>query len=320
MIHWGLYSVFGGEYEGKIGCNYAEWVQSYFKIPNKEMEKIAKKFNPIKFNAYDWVQFAKENGFKYIIFTAKHHDGFAMFNSQVDDYNICKATPFRRDVVKELANACNELGVRFGIYYSQDLDWHEENGGGFNTVVSDCAGSSWNNNWDFDEDYKNFDEYFYKKSLPQIRELMMNYGDIAIAWFDIPFTLSKKQSKEIYDLVKKYQPNCLINSRLGNGVYDYVSFGDNEMPNSSEELKKINSRDNDINGVKSSPFNLYEACCTLNQSWGYTKHPNWKEINTLRHNKQRANSLGINFLVNVGPDEFGDFSEEAKELLIKLGE
>jgi alpha-L-fucosidase len=318
MIHWGLYSVFGGQYNGRIGSNYSEWVQSFFKISCKEMEKVASTFNPINFNADNWVKFAKDNGFQYIIFTAKHHDGFAMFNSKVDHYNIYESTPFKRDIVKELADSCKKFDVKFGIYYSQDLDWHEKNGGGFNTPIIDCAGSSWCNNWDFNDKDKNFDEYFYKKSLPQIEELMKNYGEIAIAWFDIPFTLSKKQSKEIYDLVKLYQPNCLINSRLGNGLYDYVSFGDNQIPNSYGELTHINSKENDINGVKFSPYNLYEACCTLNQSWGFTKNPKWKSVKELTTNKQKANSLGINYLINIGADEFGNLPENALNILKNL--
>lgn len=318
MIHWGLYSVFGGQYNGKQSCNYAEWIQSYFRIPNSEMKEISKLFNPIKFDADSWVKFAKDNDFDYIIFTAKHHDGFAMYNSKVDSYNICQMSLYKKDIVQELSEACKKFNIKFGVYYSQDLDWNEKNGGGYKTPVIDCAGTSWSNNWDFDDCDKDFNEYFYRKSLPQIKELMTMYGEISIAWFDIPFTLSESQSKEIYDLVKKYQPKCLINSRLGNGVYDYVTFGDNEIPNSENELAEINSGANDLNGIKKSPYGLYEVCCTTNQSWGYTKNAKWKSINELRNSLAKANKLNINFLVNIGPNEFGEFPNKAKELLEAL--
>lgn len=318
MIHWGLYSYFGGEYSGQYSSNYAEWIQSFFRISNAEMEKVALKFNPVNFNAENLVKFAKENEFKYIVFTAKHHEGFAMYESKVDDFNIVYKSPYKKDILKEFEDACRKYGIKLGIYYSQDLDWHEKNGGGFNTKPLDCAGTAWNNNWDFKNDGRNFDEYFYRKSLPQIKELMTNYGEIAIAWFDIPFTLTEKQSKEIYDVVKKYQPNCLINSRLGNSYYDYVSFGDNEIPNSIEELQTKITGYNDINGSKPSPNKLYECCCTLNQSWGYTKHPIWKDIGDLRTYMRKANNVGANFLINIGIDFNGDIPKEATELLKKL--
>lgn len=318
MIHFGLYSVLGGEYNKQKSCNYAEWIQSYFRISNTEMENIAKNFNPKKFNADKWVKFACKCGFKYIIFTAKHHDGFCLFKSNVDKYNVVDFSKYGTDIVLELSNACKKYGMKLGLYYSQDLDWHEKNGGGFKTKVIDCAGSSWHNNWDFSDSHRNFNEYFYKKSLPQIKELLTNYGEISIFWFDIPFTLTKKQSKEIYELVKTYQPDCLINSRLGNGYYDYVSFGDNEIPASAYALANINSQLNDINGVKYSPSGLYEVCQSLNQSWGYTKFPKWKSLEELKSNKRKCENLNINYLINFGPDAKGNFTRDAKKLLKKL--
>ena len=318
FIHFGLYSMLGGEYKGKKCGNYAEWIQSNLRIGNKDMVDIAKKFNPQKFNAKEWVTFAKDCGFGYIVFTTKHHDGFAMFDSKVSDYNIVSKTNFKRDLLKELSDECKKQGVKLGIYYSQDLDWHEKDGGGYDTPVVDCAGTAWTNDWDFENKDKDFNQYFHEKCLPQIKEIMTNYGEISIAWFDIPFTLSKSQSEEIYNLVKTYQPNCLINSRLGNGKYDYVSFGDNEIPSSKEELRLINSKDNDINGVKHSKHGLYEVCQTLNQSWGYTKYPIWKDLKQLRSNKEKCEKLQINYLVNIGPDGDGCFPKEAKVLLKDL--
>lgn len=317
FIHFGLYSMLGGEYNGKKCSGYAEWIQSYFRISNTKMELFANNFNPSNFNAESLVLYAKNLGFNYIVFTAKHHDGFCLFNTSVSKFNITN-TPYKKDMLKELATACKKHNIKLGIYYSQDLDWHEQNGGGYKTPNIDCAGSSWTNDWDFNNDNKNFDNYFYNKCLPQIKELFTNYGEIALAWFDVPFTLTNNQSSEIYNLIKSLQPNCLINSRLGNGVYDYVSFGDNQIPNSLLELQTINSNHNDLNGVKQSPNNLYEVCQTLNQSWGYTKYPVWKDINTLIKSKDKCKELNLNYLVNIGPDETGNIPAPAKELLEKL--
>lgn len=316
MIHFGLYSTLGGEYNGEKSSNYAEWIQSYFRIPNKEMEQIAVNFNPINFNADEIAELASNNGFSYIVFVTKHHDGFALFNSQVDNYNIYKYN--NRDLLQELYVACKKHNIKLGIYYSQDLDWHEPNGGGFTKPVINCAGTSWCNNWDFNNDSPNFDEYFYRKSLPQIEEIMTRYGEISIAWFDIPFTLSKQQSKEIYNIIQKHQPNCLINSRIGNGEYDYVSFGDNEVPNSKEELETITSTDNDINGVKVSRNKLYEVCATLTQSWGYTKYPRWKDVNKLKMLVNKVDNLGINLLINISPDGTGKIDDKTKFLITEM--
>ena len=317
FIHFGLYSLLEGEYRGKRSSNYAEWIQSYFRIPNREMEELKEKFNPSKLDVRKWVKFASENGMKYIVFTCKHHDGFALFESKVSDYNV-KNTPYGKDLLKELSIACKEYGIKLGIYYSQDLDWHEKDGGGYNTVNEDCAGTSWSNNWDFNDNDKDFDKYFYNKALPQIEEIMTNYGEIFVAWFDIPFTLSEKQSKEIYDLVKKYQPNCMVNSRLGNGVYDYVSFGDNEIPSSKEELKNINSNHNDINGIKYSENSLYEVCLTLTESWGYSKFSKYKDIELLKSYVDKCNKCEMNLLINIGPNKDGELEKEARDLVKKM--
>ena len=149
MAHWGLYSVLAGEYKGKIVHPYAEWSQSFYRIPNAEYGRLASVFNPIYFNADEWIRLAKECGMKYFVITSKHHDGFAMYHSKVDPYNVVDATPFGRDVIAELGEACYKHGLKFGLYYSQDLDWHEKHGGGYKSNAMRNAGTSWDNNWDF---------------------------------------------------------------------------------------------------------------------------------------------------------------------------
>lgn len=306
MIHWGLYSLLAGEYEGKSSGYYAEWIQSKLQIPNTEYEKLTDAFNPIFFDADKIVNLAKNVGMKYLVVTTKHHDGFAMYESKVDKYNIVDATPFHRDVIKELSDACKKAGLKFGIYYSQDLDWHEYNGGGYLSNDIETAGTTWDNSWDF-TGKKDYDICFENKIMPQIEELMTNYGEISTAWFDVPMTLSEEQSKKIYDTVKKLQPNCLINSRLGNGEYDYVSLGDNEIPDTTEVEEANKDVDyNAVDGLKPSPNGLYETAGTMNDSWGFSYHDqNWKKPEDIYKYKKHLNDLGINYLLNVGLDGLG---------------
>ena len=316
MIHWGLYSLLGGEYGGrKISGTYAEWIQANLAIPVCEYEKLARAFNPVYFDADAIVALAKECGMKYLVVTTKHHDGFALYHSRVDAYNVVDATPFGRDIVRELRDACDRAGLRFGIYYSQDLDWHEEHGGGYRSFIP-CAGVSWDNSWDYpDRARKDFSICFEKKILPQIKELMTNYGEISLAWFDVPMTLSEEQSDLIYRTVRELQPNCLINSRLGNGRYDYVSLGDNEIPESMETNKDAVDY-NAIDGFKPSVLGLYETAATLNDTWGFSFNDhNWKSADRIREIRRHLNGLGINYLLNVGPDALGRIPADAIEIL-----
>ncbi len=304
MVHWGLYSVLGGEWnnrripknQGK--CPYGEWAQSFFAIPNRDYEKLASAFNPIFFDAEDWVKLAKDAGMKYFVITSKHHEGFAMYHSKVDKFNIVDATPFGRDVCAELAEACYKHGLKFGLYYSQDLDWHEKDGGGYLTHGG-CAGVSWDNSWDFpNADEKCFDRCFENKILPQVEEILTGYGDLCLIWFDVPMTISPAQSKQLYDLVKKHQPDCLINSRIGNGMGDYSSTGDNEIPSDYKD-------------------SLYESACTLNDTWGYLPYDNdWKDAEKIRSIRRHLNERGINYLLNVGPDALGRIPVPSREILL----
>jgi alpha-L-fucosidase len=265
---------------------------------------------------------------KYFVVTTKHHDGFALFHSKVDKYNVVDATPYKRDIVEDLANACSKHGIKLGFYYSQDLDWHEKHGGGYLSNHMGCSGVTWDNSWDFpNPEEKDFNICFENKILPQIKEIMTNYGDIFTAWFDVPMTLTEKQSRIIYDTVKELQPNCLINSRLGNGLYDYVSLGDNEIPETKEEWQKLSQVDEksinyqSIDGFKPSKHGLYESACTLNNSWGFSyRDHNWISPEKLAKNRKHLNSLGINYLVNVGPDHLGRIPGPSIEILKQASE
>lgn len=319
MAHFGLYSLLAGEYRGKRVKTYAEWIQSYAAIPNAEYELLAKSFNPIYFDADEWIKLARDSGMKYFVFTSKHHDGFAMYHSKVDKFNVVDATSFGRDVVGELAEACYKYGLKFGLYYSQELDWHHPHGGGYDQFEP-CAGVSWDNSWDYpDRKNKDFSICFEEKIKPQVEELLKNYGDLCLIWFDVPHTITKEQSLELNHLVKEIQPNCLINSRIGNGAYDYVSLGDNEYP---KELPKDIGKDfacdyNSIAGFKYSPYGLYETAGTMNSSWSFKYYDqNWITCEKVIARRQKLNDMGINYLLNVGPDGLGRIPSFSQEILL----
>lgn len=317
MAHFGLYSLLGGEWQGKWSHDYAEWIQARYGIPNAEYGKLASAFNPVFFDADEWVATARDAGMTYLVVTAKHHEGFALFRSKADAFNVVDATPFRRDIIGELAEACRRQGVRFGVYYSQDLDWHERDGGGYRSRSVSCSGVSWDNSWDWPEvEGKDFSRCFAKKIYPQVEELLTQYGDLSLIWFDVPMTLSAQESRSLADLVKKHQPGCLVNSRIGNGVYDYVSLGDNEIPSGPVDQMKPSADPNDISGFKPSAYGLYESACTLNDTWGFSyRDHHWKSAETIRANREKLNALGINYLVNVGPDGLGRIPGPSLDIL-----
>ena len=275
---------------------------------------LAKAFNPLYFSADEWIHLARDAGMKYFVFTAKHHDGFAMFKSQADPYNVVDATPFKRDIVEELAESCCKYGLKFGLYYSQELDWHHPHGGGYDRREP-CSGVSWDNSWDFpDREKKDFSVCFEEKIKPQVEELLKNYGELCLMWFDVPHTISKEQSLELNRLVKTYQPKCLINSRIGNGAYDYVSLNDNEYP----EKRQVNQMDpNALGGFKVSPYDLYETPGTMNSSWGYKYYDtDFISPEEIIKRREKLNSLGVNYLLNVGPDPLGRIPSFCRDSLL----
>lgn len=197
FIHWGLYAIPAGEWKGQTIPGIGEWIMNRAKIPVGEYSALAAQFNPVQFNADAWVQLAKDAGMKYIVITAKHHDGFALFKSKANPFNIADATPFKRDALKELAAACQKQGMRLGFYYSQSQDWHEPNGAG--------------NTWDFVADStKDYDAYLRGKAEPQVRELLTEYGPVALIWFDTPRMMTGDRATRFTRLVRALPPNTLI--------------------------------------------------------------------------------------------------------------
>jgi alpha-L-fucosidase len=229
----------------------------------------------------------------YFVLTTKHHDGFAMFDSDASDYNIVDATPFDRDTFGELATAFRKRGLRVGAYYSQDIDWSRPHGQILSTY----------NTWDFpatDRDDSIFDQYLHSKSLPQVEELCTHYGDIDVFWFDVPRTVDKERGKLFHDLVRKCQPDAVINGRIAvpQGLYaDYLVPGDN--------------------GYYTSPQSFdWECCATMNESWGYTRHAKtYKSADDLILVLAKTVSSGGNLLLNIGPKPDGTLPPDQVEIL-----
>ena len=203
FIHWGPYSRLAGEWKGKKVGNdrNSEWIMNFLQIPREEYRQLAREFNPVEFDAAEWVALAREAGMKYLVLTAKHHDGFAMYDSAVSEYNIYDWTQFSGDPVRELSAACRKNDIRFGFYYSQREDWDEP--------------FAYGNTWDFDFDpEKNLDifekEYLEKKPKPQLRELLTGFGPIDLIWFDRGL-YTQEEARDLRELVRGLQPDCLVN-------------------------------------------------------------------------------------------------------------
>jgi alpha-L-fucosidase len=287
FMHWGLYSELGNEWKGKSYYGSGEWLMNRAKIPAAEYAQVAGQFNPTNFNAADWARFVKDTGARYLVITAKHHEGFAMFGSKVSPFNIVDATPYHKDPMKELADACRSQGVKFGFYYSQFLDWHEPNGGG--------------NTWDFNKTNKDYKAYYAEKSIPQIKELLSNYGPLGLVWFDMPGGLSRNESLAFLDTVRKLQPDCLVSSRIGNGLGDFQDLGDSELPSN----------------VIAPPW---EALFTHNDSWGFVRSDfNFKTPTDVLHLLASTSARGGNLILNVGPDGTGRIPETSQRYLREVG-
>jgi alpha-L-fucosidase len=299
FIHWGPYSRLAGEWNGRsvpVGEN-AEWIMKKLAIPVSEYRELAHKMNPLRFDAHEWVRLAKNAGMKYIVITAKHHDGFAMYKSKVSSYNIVDWTPFKRDPLKELSKACAEEGIKFCVYYSHREDWDHPGGYG--------------NNWDYDNDWgynffdrEKFENYLEEKAKPQLRELLTNYGPIGLVWFDRGM-YTPEQGKEFVTLVHELQPLTLLNGRVGNYdqefLGDYQSMGDNGMPPGGVE-------------------EYWETPMTLNKTWGFSKFDTlWKSPETIIQRLVEIVSRGGNFLLNIGPEGDGKIPDATVEIFSKVG-
>ena len=308
FIHWGLYAVPAGEYKGERVPGIGEWIMNSLRIPIAEYEQFAAQFNPVKYDAAEWVSLAKRAGMKYIIITSKHHDGFCLWDSRMTEWDVIDATPFRRDILKELADACEREGIRLGFYHSI-MDWHHPD-----------AQAIWEpnyNQWGTSENINpNFPRYLADYMKPQLKELLTGYGDIGVLWFDgewIP-DYTTEMGKEVYNYLRNIKPDLIINNRVDKGRQGMLGLdaegdfaGDFGTP--EQEIPATG-----ISGMK------WESCMTMNDTWGY-KHfdHNWKSEEILIHNLIDIVSKGGNFLLNVGPDAEGLIPAPSVERLEGMG-
>ena len=291
FIHWGLYSQLGNKVDGETYYGIGEWImnQRMAGIPIAEYKKLANNFNPVDFDARAIAKLARDAGMKYIVITAKHHDGFAMYESQACDFNIVDATPWGKDPMKDLAAACREQGLGFGFYYSHNQDWTFPGGGGGPQV--DASGKP-----------ATFDDYFEKKCLPQVREITTQYGPIEIVWFDTPGKMPKHYVEKLVEVVHKNQPGALVSGRAGHELGDYQTLGDMEVP-------IVN-----VDG-------LWESVDTTNDSWAYAWYDeNWKSPKQILERLVACVARGGTYMLNIGPRGDGSVSARCATALRHAGD
>ncbi len=300
FIHWGVYAVPAGVWNGANVTNSgAEWIMNRGRIPVADYQKFPAQFNPTNFNAEAWVKLAKQAGMKYIVITAKHHDGFAMYHSKADPFNIYDATPFKHDPLKELAAACQKEGIKLGFYYSQAQDWNHPGGAAAGSKTGQPVIDQ-QNHWDAAQQ-GSMDEYIDKVAVPQVKELLTEYGPVAVLWWDTPVGMSAERALKLLPLLK-LQPDMVSNNRLDKDK----SFGDFSTPENKIPTNAL-------------PRN-WETCMTMNKTWGYRSYDdNWKSTEELVRNLVDIASKGGNFLLNIGPDAVGDIPEPSVERLKEIG-
>ncbi len=309
FVHWGLYSTPAGVWKGKkIEHPYSEWLQASEHIPRSEYRELAKTFNPNKFCADEWIREARDAGMKYFVITAKHHDGFALWPTKASSFNVVDATPFKRDILKELAESCKKYDIKLGFYYSHWQDW-EGTGGDICTVHME------------NEEYQHpsqqeFENYWQNKCLVQIKELIENY-DPFLFWFDSwddyqdkgrDFTsnfLTSHRQEELISLIRSLSDKCLINSRINysnpSKNVDFLSMMDNCFPTEKYDMP-------------------WETSGTLNDSWAYhSLDYKWNSTQQLLKNLINNASFGGNYQLNVGPMPNGRFQGAAIKRLRDIG-
>ncbi len=301
FIHWGVYSGAEGYWKGeKLRNNndYAEWIFYRNQIEKEEYVKLLKRFDWDEIDPEEWVILAKKSGMKYVTITAKHHDGFGLWDSKVSNYDLGDYTNPRRDIIKELADACKKHGLKLGLYYSHWLDWEHKFGWDHSRELNPISPEEYN-------------YYWQEKVIPQMRELLTNYGEIGIIWFDMWINhsksiVSKEQLLQLKNLIRELQPNCLVNSRLGLSLeedpdIDFKTLGDNQLGNKKEDFP-------------------WQSPATVAHSWGFhSSDTQWKSTSTLLQSLINNVSLNGNFMLNIGPRANGEVPYEIKQRMLEMG-
>ncbi len=315
FIHFGAYSHLAGKYKDRVGSyRYAEWIQLDLGIPYEEYRKeVVGQFNPTEFDAEEWVNIFKANGMRYVVLTSKHHDGFALFDSACSDYDVMDASPFKRDIIRELSAACHKHGLKFGVYYSQTKDWSDPDSPSFTskkTLQKIFPGVPEGHRPDIDA-------YIARKALPQIEELLKNYK-IDLIWFDTPRGMTRERAALFRDAVRRLNPDCIINSRLFTmagasskhavtpemlEMFDYISLGDKEVP-----WKKL-------------PLTT-ESPDSVSSAYGYKVHGeiHYHSLQDLIHRMVHTVCAGGNYLLNCGPMGNGKIDPKAIESFTGIGD
>ncbi len=304
FIHWGVFAVPGGVWKGekvhgRAGIpDYAEWLMYNQQIPCAEYQALSHQFTAAQFDPAKWVSLAKKAGMKYMVITAKHHDGFALFNTKASSFNMVEATPYAKDAIQSLSAECKKQGMKLGFYYSQAQDWN--NGGSVGLAgMGNHAPPAWDSTQKQD-----MDTYIHQVAIPQIKELLSNYGEDTpmMIWWDTPRGMTKALGEQINHVVHELKPNIIMNNRLGGGVK-----GDTKTP--EQFIPALGY-----------PGEYWESCMTTNRSWGYQSWDNdWKSSTVLLRHLSDIVSKGGNYLLNVGPDAEGVIPAPSANILTEVG-
>jgi alpha-L-fucosidase len=301
FIHWSLSSVHAGVLYGKDVTSDGAWGMLTAKMPVAEYAKLADSFNPTKFDATAWAELAQQAGAKYVVLTAKHHDGFAMFASKASPFNIVDATPYKKDTSLLLAEACRKEGLKFGFYYSHAQDWHHPGGG-----VKDNEG--FKGHWDKAQD-GDMTEYIKKVAAPQVKELLTNYGKIDVFWWDTAYQMTAEKADLLHPLLK-LQPGIIANDRL---VWDPIV---KVRPDLAGDVRTAEQHVPE----RGYPGRDWEVCMTMNDTWGYKRNDHhWKSTETLLRILIDVVSKGGNYLLNIGPTSEGTIPPESVACLQQIG-
>ncbi|MDO5968773.1 alpha-L-fucosidase [Flavivirga aquimarina] len=309
FIHWGPYAVPAGIYKGAEVDHIGEWIMDTAEIPISEYEEFARQFNPVDFDADNWVSIMKKAGMKYVVITSKHHDGFSLGDSKVSEYDMVDYTPYGKDILKQLSEACKKQGVKFGVYHSI-MDWHHPQAQAINEPKY--------NVWRKDSTKANpkFPIYYEEYLKPQLKELITNY-DPEILWFDgewIP-AFTHEQGQALYQYVRSLKPDIIINNRVDKGRQGMQGMSKDDLNYAGD----FGTPEQEI--LEGTSTLDWESCMTMNDTWGYKKNDeNWKSVKTLIHNLIDVAAKGGNYLLNVGPTAEGLIPAPSVERLEHIGE
>lgn len=301
FIHWGVYSGAEGIWKGEKLRNdndYAEWIMYRNRIDRDEYLTLTERFDWNEIDPEEWVILAKNSGMKYLTYTAKHHDGFALWNSAANGYNVWNHSNPKRDILKELAEACKKHGIKLGLYYSHWIDWEHEYGWKHTMELTGIA-------------TEKYDIYWQKKVIPQVRELLTEYEEISMFWFDMWIhhsntVVTKEQLLQMKGLIRELQPGCIVNSRLGLSVeedpdVDFKTLGDNQLGSKKEDFP-------------------WQSPATVAHSWGFhSLDTQWKSTTTLLKSLINNVSLNGNFMLNIGPRANGEVPYEISQRMLEMG-